>query len=731
MWTVCQARHMRQLRKAWMNLSRVGSCVAALAILYSEVLASMGNKHLLFGVSGDHEVTNAYKSVNMPSFLSAIEAAPDTSQTMFESLSSPFNNHTTLPPSVVVAYLDTSGVMTNTCLPPVLAADYLYDKEYIQLLLEYTLANLANASTTAPRMPDPTNVFVIVDCSFDGRVLGDTTVVKVYLFDKGLTTVSTLLVQTMSISRPSLHLLKTGGVAMISTTPLAALRVNPTTEAVTSAQDATYVMSVGFSFPYDWHYFEWITLDELIPATGQWQATVVSTGERFTFAGTTGTFRDSPFIQGNFDYYYWQLPPDPIAFLTSIQYYDVFVFKDQWGWFRCFLGLGIGFNIGINTVVALLVMVHRWHTKHKIWVPDLYPSIQQRAYVRAILLLVDCLINNWWYPYTFAMNQGSYRTNWGGTLDLEEIPRADGLMICLAITYGAARLVHVRVELFIVVAVYAACYYNRFTIINRYGVCVDRANAIIQDNYFGNILPGNGGMDLWAYREEVQVHLAVIANELTWLMVAVGFSLSYTIAVKCLSMRHEIASTMSWPWSSNSNSRASTFTKIKVTATGDSNPNPRACTSTKIKGATTGDSTPATSQETSKHWSRRSILYETLSLAETENTQVERSVGVIVSHMTGFVAATKDYVIHRTTTQPEFVSPSGVWLLGYVIVHDRLLVGINDFVFLLANIVCQRTLVRIYGFELQGDMVSTHKQQIYPHDISVLELSHVSLKKLR
>ncbi|KAF0697397.1 Aste57867_11915 [Aphanomyces stellatus] len=200
---------------------------------------------------------------------------------------------------------------------------------------------------------------------------------------------------------------------------------------------ATYSVTIGFTFPYEWDTFQFVTLDDLIPPTG-----------------TTGIYHGSPTVEANFGFYYWDLPSNPIAFLGAIQFVYVYVRKDVWGWFRCCLGLGIGFNIAVNTLVSLVVVVNVWRSSRSVWIPDAYPAIQRRACLRAILLLVDCVVTNWWYTYTFALNQGGFRTNWVSTLFLDEIVRADGLMICLAIVYGAAKLLRVRLKLFVIVAIY-------------------------------------------------------------------------------------------------------------------------------------------------------------------------------------------------------------------------------------------------------------------------------------
>ncbi|KAF0697396.1 Aste57867_11914 [Aphanomyces stellatus] len=698
--------------------SRIFSVLAALLVLYSEVTSSIANKRVLFGTSSPHQTANAYASQHIASFVAAIVSNPDQTKGLLQALAP------SMPPEYpYIAYLDIPGSTSTVaalqpiaCTPPVLVADFLFDIAYVQPLLQYTLSEVGD-------WLNATNNFIVVDCSFDGRTLGDTTAFKLYLIDKTMTNLSTLIVQTMSVSRPDKHLLTTGGVAMITTTPLASLIVDQSTQIVTSTVPATYSVTIGFTFPYEWDTFQLVVLDDLIPPTGQWHATVQSTGERFLFAGTTGIYHGSPTVEANFGYYYWDLPSDPIAFLGAIQFVNVFVRKDVWGWFRCCLGLGIGFNIAVNTLVSLVVVVNLWCSSRIVWVPDVYPAIQRRACLRAILLLVDCFANNWWYPYTFALNQGGFRTNWVGTLFLDEIVRADGLMICLAIVYGAAKLVRVRLKLFVVVAMYVSCFYMRLSLVNRYGVCPNDALAVIENDYFANVLGGNGGMDLWAYREDYSVHHAIIANELTWLFIAVGLSLVFVLLTKLVLVVSEVRVARE-----DRKSISTAKSTVRATLTWWS-PLLRRFQQRRSSKSQYVPSSSSASVDTHASWARRSLLYDALSDLDTDNTHIERSVGLVVSDMTGFVASTADYVTNHNNIP--FVSLSGVWLLGFVVVNDRLLVSINDFIFVVLNVVLRRNLFRIYGFAIVDNVVARHKHQIYPSDVRLCDLVQVSLKPLR
>ncbi|KAH9135978.1 hypothetical protein AeRB84_018734 [Aphanomyces euteiches] len=261
------------------------------------------------------------------------------------------------------------------------------------------------------------------------------------------------------------------------------MTVNKDATTVTSSQLAVYDVAVGLTFPYEWERFEPVTLEELNPLDCEWKAKIISTGEAFTMAGTTGFFRDAPDVQSAYNRYTWDLPSDPIVYASTIRFTGAFVYKDAWGWFRCFLGLGIAPNLIMNMLVALMVTVNLWKQNRVLWVPDIYPSVQGRAALRGLLLILDSIWNNCW----------------PGSLYMESIPRADGLMLCLGLAYGVSHLSKVCIRLFIIVLIY-----------------------------------GTGGMDLWAYREDSSVNFAMIINEFTWLFIAMAVSVIYIFVTKLI-----------------------------------------------------------------------------------------------------------------------------------------------------------------------------------------------------
>ncbi|KAH9138494.1 hypothetical protein AeRB84_017203 [Aphanomyces euteiches] len=290
-----------------------------------------------------------------------------------------------------------------------------------------------------------------------------------------------------------------------------------------------------------------------------------------------------------------------------------------------------------------------WKEK-TIWIPDVYPSFQKRAAVRAGLLLVDCVINGWWYPFQWAVNQSSVRNHWGGTLDYNEISLDDGIVVILAIAYIVASIVCVRVQLVVVVIIYMSCDYMRQELNGALGIFADMAPDIKQ-NYFNNIVSSHmEAMDLWTYYENFETNFWLIANERTYLIVAMGISIFFVLLTKLATWKPErsLLSYIHFGFKEHVRPIAS----IQVGACGH------------------------------KLWTLRSTLYHDIDEKDVENTKIERCAGTILQETYGFVAMTVDYEKDHGRV---YVTPQGLWLLEFVIVNDQYVVEINDYIYVVIN----------------------------------------------
>ncbi|KAF0729911.1 hypothetical protein Ae201684P_014452 [Aphanomyces euteiches] len=143
-----------------------------------------------------------------------------------------------------VVYLDSDTEteqlvsQNNSCSIPA-GNDYLFDSFYLNTVLNAAFAGYGgwNASDS----------WIIVDCSFENRLIEDTTMIKFFLLDKAQTKITTFVLQTMTVSRPRMHEKLSSGLATWTTTTLKSLKV--TKEGViTWTEAAEYLSPLDLAF---------------------------------------------------------------------------------------------------------------------------------------------------------------------------------------------------------------------------------------------------------------------------------------------------------------------------------------------------------------------------------------------------------------------------------------------------------------------------------------------------
>ncbi|KAF0694766.1 Aste57867_14364 [Aphanomyces stellatus] len=649
------------------------ACLAAIFIIFSEITSSIATKRMLVGATSGSTDINIYNSPLVASFLMTLLVNASAIHATIDTLD---NNQST------VLYLDgdPTNVSLNAMCSQPSTADFLYDPTVLLPLLGHILA------------PTPSLLrvesLVLVDCFFDGRILPDTTTLKVHVLDPALTTLTTLVVQTLTIARPHMRRESVGGLATFTTTPLASCYLDrfafKRTKPAVKCAPATYNMTVGFEFPYEAKNFVLVNMSLTPTLSGVWPAHVVSTGEDIVLMGTEGIYRSAPDVQGSYDWYSWQLPPDPVAFMTDIKYVTIYHIKDSWGFFRCFLGLGIAFHLLVIGLVSLVVMVNLYRHNRVFWLPDLYPTIQRRASLRVVLLVADCLFNRWWYPFQFALNEANQRDGYGGTTFLFEMVRADGLMICLAITQVLAATLGVRVQLHVTIVVFLVCFECRIQLVDCFAVYGDATSSYLLASNEAQIFTDTSvpdAMSVWAWVHTPETSYVLLVHEYTWLAVAIGANVAYVVLEKL----------------------------VRVTR-------PMWRQLLGIVGPTRNVVGPSQSFsvvfgrhpiESRRHWSVRSTLYYPCTRLDSDGTCFERSVGTIVSHVVGFVTPSVNYVVASADGRGRhkadaLVSRSGVWLLGYVVMADRVVVAVHDVPLVAVNALFKhRPPFRVYGFLLE------------------------------
>ncbi|KAH9153522.1 hypothetical protein LEN26_003529, partial [Aphanomyces euteiches] len=408
-----------------------------------------------------------------------------------------------------VVYLDSDTEteqlvsQNNSCSIPT-GNDYLFDSFYLNTVLNAAFAGYGGWIAS--------DSWINVDCSYEGKLSVDTTMIKFFLLDKAQTKITTFVLQTMTVSRPRMHEKLSSGLATWTITTLKSLKVTKEGD-ITWTEAAEYSVAIGFGFPFEENDFAPVQLESFVPQGATWIGRLNTMKENFEIVGSSGMFRRSPTIHGYIGLFYWDLPPNPIEFISIVRFKARRAVKDVWGWFRWLLCDGISLNIAFNFGVGVIAMVNIYLHHRVLWIPDVYASLQNRAIFRAILLLFDCVMNDWWYPYVWAMNQ--CHTRYGVEyLEFTDNARADGLMTVLAFSNITANLLRVRVQL-------------------QYGIFSSKIPFIMQKDFEAMIARSEkNAMDLWGSYENFETDFILIANECTYLMFAAGTSIIYVVATK-------------------------------------------------------------------------------------------------------------------------------------------------------------------------------------------------------
>ncbi|EQC29139.1 hypothetical protein SDRG_13171 [Saprolegnia diclina VS20] len=649
-------------RGVHIQVRRVLACLCTIGIVYVEYLASVGNRTVLVGGLLPATAGNVYASPLLPTFLSTLLAGGYTA-----ALAS--------PPSFVYLEANESRVdLLETCLEA-LPGDRIYTSSYLTLVLSSLLPLQLNDS------------HVLVDCAYTGRATEDTTALKAYVLSP--TALTTVFLQTMTVSRPDKYRKAGCGAATVVTLPLDTINMAERTSSVVAdptslAINDIYKTYVGLDFPYEVSTpFVPVHLATAATDSGAWTATLGY--EIVSLQGTEGIFRGSTAKEGNFAYYVWSLPSDPLAFVFETVYTDASHSIDANAWLRILVGAGIAFNAVVSLLVALVSCVHLYQETGMLWVPDLYPCIQYRVQVRAALCACVLYLTDWWHVFEWSLAEANERLGFTGTFVYPAMALADAMMVALALLTWLTHALRVRVGLEPIVAILCACFCYRTDLALRIGLCLEATDAYATANFESNSFPaGNDGMDVWSMHENPGTDFCVVATAFTWWLVALTAASLYILGAKAVDVF--------WP-----PRPTSTMRRVKsIIIQPRSQPSILALagSSNNRVAASKSDDIPAGLTDM-RPWSKRSLLYAPFhSWDASTGSQVERSTRQRVEDVVGFVAACDE------STEDGRVSISSLWLLGHVVVDGMFLMAINMYPRWLLNALLNRRLFRVYGNRL-------------------------------
>ncbi|OQS01736.1 hypothetical protein ACHHYP_00270 [Achlya hypogyna] len=673
---------LRKVRQLYVALRRLLACLAALLVVYIEYLGSTGNRTVLAGGLLPAAPGNSYASPLLEPFLRTL---------LTTGYALP------APPALRFLEATSTGVGLFPACATLLQGDRIYTEAHLTLVLHNLL-----------RIPINDSV-LLVDCEYTGRATEDTTALKVHALDA--TTLTTVFLQTMSMSRPAKHRTASCGTATVSVISLAAVDVDTmhvtglVADNSSAAVNDIYTTLVGIDFPYETvRPFEKATLATAVTDDGAWVATVGD--EVVSLRGSEGIFRGSVDLQANYDYYVWALPTNPLDFVRTIDYIDASHTKDGFAWLRLCFGVGIGLHVFVALVVAIVTSVNLFRDTGAVWVPDLFPCIEYRVRMRAALCAGGLWLTGWWHVFEWSLAETNDRLGFTGTFVYPAMALTDAVMVALALVSLWAHALEVRVGLEAVLAALYVCYVHRAAIAVGTGWCLDAADAYATANFAANsIATGAGGMDLWTVHEDLGTDMCVIVSAFVWWLVAVAGICAYVLMIKLAAVAR---------------SGAATVDRDRV--------QPRGPRASLRKVAAGTDDTPIapTEHPRLRQWHLRSLLYAPYDSDDDEDsTQVERSTRTRLADVHGLVAATDD-------PDDGKMAVSGVWLLGHILLDDTHLVSISDYPRWFVNAVCNRRIFRVYGHRVRSSDTSLYKELVLlDGDRLWTELAPLTLRPLR
>ncbi|KDO28689.1 hypothetical protein SPRG_06543 [Saprolegnia parasitica CBS 223.65] len=628
-------------REVYVGARRLSCCAAACLLLYIEISGSLATNASLVGVAGDSSVSAVYTSPLIALFLKQ-------------------------PPVQVLptfAYLNSTDggrtirVFEDNCHCDIPST--MYSHAYLTRLLSHLLGE--HRSWHAPF--DAATTSVVVDCHYDGIRWNDTTALKVYLVDKLSYVVSTIILQTLNVRRSAKHIDTVCGFATIHV-------------------GDSYHHLLRLEFPFNVGPFDEVKVNA--PALAAWDVTVLRTGEALLAYGTSGVFRETPKTQGNYFYYNWSTPVDGDAFLTYTEYLEVPFSVDCYAWGRCLLGLGVSVLLILHMLVSSVIAFNLYKQDGTLWIPDLYPAIQWRIQLRAVLLLLATVANHGWHVLEYCLKHGNARLRLDDGFVLDAMVRSDGATYLLAIAVGLADLLHLRVGLDVLLSIYMVCLIHREALVHVCAACVSASDAFLSRNYVASIVSEPGAaMSLWTYHANDETPVALLLTELMWFLVALLLVVVYMLCVKAWSTRQR--------------------RRVQAEVFADVAPRRRPA----LKD---------TSLLRHQSWRQRTL---------TEN--FEQSDVQLLSLTYGIIAPFPD-----DPTHDGFLSPSGVWLLGHLILCDRYLVCVRDYPWLWLNVLCRRNVGRVYCFRIHRNGHTSANLELLPfHAVVARDLvTRLSLRHL-
>ncbi|OQR85204.1 hypothetical protein THRCLA_10741 [Thraustotheca clavata] len=319
------------------------------------------------------------------------------------------------------------------------------------------------------------------------------------------------------------------------------------------------------------------------------------------------------------------------------------------------------------------------------------------------------------------MVKDTARQSWGyDEFVYDAVIRSDLQVFFLSFFHLLAHMLHLRVHLIVIIAIYYGCYMSQDKINSTLNLCQSASSSWLYENYMLNTIMATGGMDLWAFHENYETSWAVMAAELAWYILAWCLACAYILVVACYTIVfYKDPNKMVAPEPSlngfhvlglESGLDYSHFIHRII--------NFVLCRKVSRRGPQLIAVRPHQVDP------RRTIFFN------VEATNFEKSVRRRYFRTHGFIAPLSERVLHDNQV---FATHSLIWLLGFVIVRNEYLVCIGDVPYLWINCLLRRDIYYVYGYPLtkEKDTIESNAVRIPCQDYSLSDLFSITIRPLR
>ncbi|ETV95590.1 hypothetical protein H310_11025 [Aphanomyces invadans] len=426
-------------------------------------------------------------------------------------------------------------------------SDRLYADWYMLPLLQRMLDGM---NSPIDLHASPLTHVVWVDCDYNGRLYQDTSILKAFVVDVGMTTMSSFALQTMNAMRSTTHMEVQVGAAIVSSTTLSKFSLRPDaatdewmTYGLAYAGTSEYRTLVSLDFPYEEGTAFHDTHDDGMLPTNQYNWRIKATNESLAINGYSGYFRGSPDNQANFIRYVIGMSTNPVRDFVVDFFASLGHTKDAWAWIQ---GLVIGFGVVHNTfqlVLALNVsLVTRLYSKtgDRLMLQDVYSSIRQVVKARAALVLITLALNGLWSLEEWMITMAMTRYKLLPMFSLVDGVRSDFLALFLTWTDILATSMRVPFPPIIPTLVYVVCYkYSEDVVATLISPTMEAAvKDAMNEMYIRNLVRySTTGMNLWTrYRLTNDSPSWLFATQFLWFFAPCAGMVLLVAVWKCVAI---------------------------------------------------------------------------------------------------------------------------------------------------------------------------------------------------